>query len=146
MEPNHTIAIAARVMLCVKTEELYPEEFKREVTFITVRNEVAKVMFFQVYVCPQGRSASVHAGIPTPPREQTPLWNQAPPPGADTPLGPGTPLEQTPQEQTPSGNRPPRETATVADGTHLTIIIIISVLFFLVTVFMSLIYVSFLML
>ena len=37
----------------------------------TVRNEVAKVMFLQVCVCPWGRgSASVHVGIPS--REQTP--------------------------------------------------------------------------
>ena len=56
-----------------------------------------------------GSSASVQAGIP-------------PPPGADTPLGPGTPWEQTPpwvdtsppgpgtpQEQTPLGADTPRE-------------------------------------
>ena len=36
--------------------------------FITVHNEVAKVMFLQACVCPHrgGGSASVHAGIPTP--------------------------------------------------------------------------------
>ena len=57
--------------------------------FITVRNEVAKVMFLQACVCPRGVSASVHAGIPPPRR-------------ADTPLGADTPPEQTPlQEQTP---------------------------------------------
>ena len=41
-------AIAARVMLCVKTE-LYPEEFKREVTFITALNEVGARLCF--YTC-----------------------------------------------------------------------------------------------
>ena len=30
----------------------------------TVHNEVAKVMFLHLSVCPQGGSASVHAGIP----------------------------------------------------------------------------------
>ena len=64
--------------------------------FITVRNEVAKVMLLQVCVCPQwGGSASVHAGIPTPR-----------PPGADTPSGPDTPPDQAPPE---SRHPPPRE-------------------------------------
>ena len=50
--------------------------------FITVLNEVAKVMFLQVYACPHGGggvSASVHARIPPP--EHTPTLR------ADTPLG-----------------------------------------------------------
>ena len=67
---------------------------------ITVRNEVAKVMFLQVSVCPQGGlgvSASVHAGIPPP--EQTPPWSRHPPEP--------TPQEQTPQEQTPPSRHPP---------------------------------------
>ena len=43
------------------------------VVIITVRNEVAKVMFLQVCVCPHGVvSASVLAGIP-------PHWEQTPP-------------------------------------------------------------------
>ena len=76
--------------------------------------------------CPQGVSASVHAGIP-------PSWeeagtappDQAPPgagtlPGADSP-GQGTPRKQTPYTRHPleAGTTPP-ETATVADGTHPT--------------------------
>ena len=48
----------------------------------TVRNEVAKVMFLHMCVCPQGASASVHAGIPPP--GARPHWEQAPL-GADTP-------------------------------------------------------------
>ena len=72
----------------------------------TVRNEVAKVMFLQASVCPQGEgvSVSVHAGIPHPP-------------GADIPQEQTPLLEQThPPEQTP----PPGESATAADGTHPT--------------------------
>ena len=63
----------------------------------TGRNEiVAKVMFLQVSICPQGGrvSASVHAGMPDPPGPGTPLrpgrppnqappWDQADPPGPD---------------------------------------------------------------
>ena len=46
------------------------------VTIITIRNEVAKVMFLHLSVILfMGRSTSVHAGI-------------QPPLGADTPLGP----------------------------------------------------------
>ena len=57
----------------------------------TGRNEVvAKVMFSQECVCPQGGrvSASVHAGMPTPP-------------GADNPPGPGRPPQtrQNPPDQ-----------------------------------------------
>ena len=54
----------------------------------------AKVMFLQACVCPRGGgvSASVHAGIPTPP----PWADAPPPPGADPPQsrhppGPGSP-------------------------------------------------------
>ena len=81
----------------------------------TVRNEVAKVMFLQASVCPQGGrgvgvSASVDAGIPHPLGADTP-------PRADTPQGADTPQEQTPPradtppEQTPSQEQtpPPRE-------------------------------------
>ena len=57
---------------------------------ITVRNEVAKVMFLQACVCPHGGvSASLHAGI-LHPLEQTPPWEQTPP-------------DRHPQEQTPPG-------------------------------------------
>ena len=56
---------------------------------ITVRNEVAKVMFLQACVCPHGGggSASVHTGMPPGsrhPQEQTPPGSRHPP-GADTP-------------------------------------------------------------
>ena len=70
---------------------------------ITGRNEVvAKVMFLQMSVCPQGGrvSASVHAGMPTPqppsgqacppgPGRHPPGTRQTPQDQADTPLGPG---------------------------------------------------------
>ena len=69
--------------------------------------------------CPQGGSASVHAGI-LPPRhpEQTPGSrhppNQAPP-------RPGNPPEQTPPEQTPPWDQaPPRRYGQRAGGTHPT--------------------------
>ena len=50
--------------------------------------------------CSQGGSASVHAGIPPPPRQQTPQSRYPPPPEQ-------TPQEQTPPEQTPPGSRHP---------------------------------------
>ena len=58
---------------------------------VTVRNEVAKVMFLHLSVCPRGGgSASVHAGIPTLP---LPLGadphGSRHPPGADTPPADG---------------------------------------------------------
>ena len=80
--------------------------------------------------CPQGGSASVHAGIPPP--EQKPPREQTPPPGADTPWEQTPPQEQTPPHRPgisldpgadppradiPPGVDPP-EMATVADGTH----------------------------
>ena len=49
--------------------------------FITVRNEVAKVMFLHLSVCPRGGggSASVHAGIPhSPPRSRHPPGGRHP--------------------------------------------------------------------
>ena len=63
--------------------EVYPRATLRTITvnfgIFTVCNEVAKVMFLQACVCPHGGgvSASVHAGTPHPPQEQTP--------GVDTP-------------------------------------------------------------
>ena len=71
----------------------------------TGRNEVvAKVIFFTP-VCHsvhrEGVSASVHAGIPHPPRADTP-WSRHPPP-EQTPPGKQTPPEQIPppRKQTP---------------------------------------------
>ena len=82
---------------------------------ITIRNEVAKVMFLHLSVCPQGRgSASVHGGIPPPlgpvpagaaPRDQIPLEQV---PLRPDPLGAGTPFDQTlPSEQAPPRTPPP---------------------------------------
>ena len=75
-------------------------------SLITGRNEVvAKVMFLQVCVCPQGGrvSASVHAGMPSPPGPgRSPLDGEPPP-------GPGRPPQMEPprMENSPVGWRPP---------------------------------------
>ena len=77
----------------------------------------AKVMFLHLSVILSmgGGSASVHAGIPPPP------WEQTPPLGVANPhYGPGTPWEQTPPGPGTRRADPPRQTATVADGTHPT--------------------------
>ena len=81
--------------------------------FLPSATKLCEVIFLHLSVCPQGGSASVHAGIP-PPRQQV-----TPPPGAGTPLPP----EQTPWEQAPPPpSRHPRprdqQTATVAVATH----------------------------
>ena len=88
------------------------------VVFITVRNEVAKVMFLQVSVCPRGGG---RGGLP-----QRMLGY--PTPGAGTPpLGPDPPgSRHPPRSRHPPGTRPPRSrhppwpTATVADSMHPT--------------------------
>ena len=65
----------------------------------TVRNEVAKVMFLHLSVCPWGgRSASVQGYYPPPPE-------QAPP---------------SARKKTPRDQAPPQQTATDADCTHPT--------------------------
>ena len=93
---------------------------------VTVRNEVAKVMFLQASVCPQGGwvgvSVSVHGGIHPrgrhPPEQMPPATDtppeQTPPPGSrHHPPGVDTPPEQThPPEQTPP---PPGADAPGAD-------------------------------
>ena len=65
--------------------------------FITGRNEVvAKVLFLQVSVCPQGGrvSASVHVGMPNPPGPgRTPPGNRQKP-TPRTPPGAGRPLRE----------------------------------------------------
>ena len=62
---------------------------------------VGCILSTAVAVSPR-ESASVHAGIPTPP--------QADPLGADTPLGPGTPLgADTPRADTPLAPGTPLE-------------------------------------
>ena len=88
---------------------------------MTVRNEVAKVMFLQAFVCPHsaGVSASVHDGIPHPRSRHTP-WNRHPlgsrhpcpprsrhPHGADSPLGADIPPKQTHPQSRPPGSRHP---------------------------------------
>ena len=113
---------------------------------ITIHNEVAKVMFLQASVCPQGgRGVCLSAcWDTTPPREQTPPPRaETPPeqtnPPEQTPPGTDTPPEQTPPEadklppqirhpsgsrlpleQTPPWSRQPPDTATAADGMHPT--------------------------
>ena len=65
---------------------------------LTVRNEVAKVMFLQASVCPQGGWGCL-PGADTPGSRHPPTpWEQTPPPGADTP-----------QSRPPSGSRHPPE-------------------------------------
>ena len=65
---------------------------------IIVRNEVAKVMFLQASVCPQGgvpdQEHPQGADIPPPPSSRHPL-------GLDTPPRPGTPpgADTTPPDQ-----------------------------------------------
>ena len=80
-------------------------------SFITGRNEVvAKVMFLQVCVCPQGGrvSASVHAGMPDPPRP-----GRHPPGTSQAPPGPGRPPPR------PSRHPPPRDQADpLGPGRH----------------------------
>ena len=81
----------------------------------TVRNEVAKVMFLQASVCPQGGGCLPQCMVGyTPPRSRHPTprsrhsWEQTPP------------WSRHPPEQTlPEADTPP-ETATAADGTHPT--------------------------
>ena len=99
---------------------LYSAPLDSGVFIFTVRNEVAKDMFLQAFVCPQGGGGGVCLSacwdtIPqgqTPP-EQTPLGSRHPPPRADTPRA-DTPREQTPPpgadtplEHPPPQSRPP---------------------------------------
>ena len=111
-----------------------------ECILVTGRNEVvAKVMFLQVCVCPRGGrvSASVHAGMPDPPRtgrhpprtRQTSPWDQAdtpPRPGRLSPPGPGRHPPgpgrhpRPPQDQAgPPGKQTPAYGLRAA-GTHPT--------------------------
>ena len=91
--------------------------------FITVRNEVAKVMFLHLSVilftgglpqCMLGYHP-LPKQAPPPPRAGTP-WEKAPP-RAGTPTGTGTPTGS----RHPLGTgTPSQQMATVADGTHPT--------------------------
>ena len=70
--------------------------------FITIRNEVAKVMFLQASVCPWGGGGVCLSACSdtTPPRADTPERQTPPqkqtPPGSRHPPGKQTPPEQTP--------------------------------------------------
>ena len=84
-------------------------------TIITVRNEVAKVMFLQACVCPRG-GGSTWPG--TPPGPGTPPWDQVHPPRTRyTPLGPGTP-PQTRCTYPPDQVHPPGTRYTSWDQVH----------------------------
>ena len=89
---------------------------------ITVRNEVAKVMFSQACVCPQGEGCLVPGGG---------AWSRrgVSGPGGVPALGRGVPAPagSAPAGSAPGGGipacteaDPPAETATAADGTHPT--------------------------
>ena len=56
-------------------------------TLFTVRNEVAKVMFLHLCVCPQGGSASVHTGYPPPPKQVPSPESRYPPEQVPPPPG-----------------------------------------------------------
>ena len=88
---------------------------------ITVRNEVAKIMFLHVSVCPHGGSTprdQVHpppwAQVHPPPGTRYPAKDQVHPQSRYTPPEPGTPpgTRYTPQDQIhPSGpGTPPHRT------------------------------------
>ena len=75
-----------------------------DLTLITVRNEVAKVIFSQACVCPQGGVLpQCMMGCQSPRPDTPPLGPD--PLGPDTPLGSDTPQEQTPP---PPRSRPHR--------------------------------------
>ena len=94
-----------------------PEKFISTIehtVIITGRNEVvAKVMFLQVCVCPQGGrvSASVHAGMPYPPRWRTPPRDGEPPrwrtPPMENPPNGEPPGWRTPRMENPPDGEPP---------------------------------------
>ena len=91
---------------------LLAEDLFQRYCLITVRNEVAKVMFLQACVCPhegRGVSVSVYAGIPPPPLgTDTPLWSRHPPeqtpPSRADPPGSRHPPEQTPPSPARDGH------------------------------------------
>ena len=108
-----------------------------ECFLVTVRNDIAKVMFLHLSVCPQGGVPGagtpwdqVHPARPGtpqdqvyPPRTRYTLWDKVPPQTRYPPRDQVHP-HPTPPDQVhplPLGQVHPRqETATVADGTHPT--------------------------
>ena len=89
---------------------------------VTVRNEVAKVMFLQACVCPHGGCLpQCMLGYHTPPSGADPPEQTPPSPWEQTPPTPGADTHPPWSRQPPLGaDNPPRETATAADGTHPT--------------------------
>ena len=79
--------------------------------FLPSAMKLRRLCFYTCLSVHRGRgSASVHTGMPPPPR------------GAGTLPGAGTPLDQAPPQSRhpPLGPSTPQQTATVADGTHPT--------------------------
>ena len=86
---------------------LVPSNVNRSQSIFTVRNEVAKVMFLQACVCPQGEGEYLTRYTPpgpdAPPGPGTPPRTRYTPPEPGTPPGPGTP---PPGPRTPPEIRP----------------------------------------
>ena len=104
-----TISLRRRFRIRTSSVWMNPWKF-----IVTGRNEVvAKVMFLQVCVCPQGGrvSASVHAGMPYPPDGEPPLKENPPmenPPDGEPPWMENPPgVENPPRWRTPPGWRTP---------------------------------------
>ena len=89
--------------------------------FITVCNEVAKVMFSQACVCPQGGSASVHAGKEAPPQQGclSASWEGSTLPPGRMPqciLGRKHPPQEGCLSACWEGSTPPKKDASVHPG------------------------------
>ena len=99
---------------------LATKHFYGVISIFTVRNEVAKVMFFTGVCLSTGGVCLSACWDTTPYQEQTPPQSRHPqeqtPPRSRHPPGTDTPRSRHPPEQTP----PPRDTVTAADGTHPT--------------------------
>ena len=95
------------------------EKEASQILIITVHNEVVKVMFLQVCVCPQGGIPhQVHPPGPgTPPRTRNTPPDQVHPPTQYSPWDQVHP----PEPGTPPGTRyTPQDMATAADSMHPT--------------------------
>ena len=110
---------------------MYGGKFECCSLIITGRNEVvAKVMFLQACVCPQGGvSASVHAGIPPqtrcpPPHPPDQTQHHHPPGTRQTPPGPGRPPRDQAEPPPPTppldlGRPPPGPDTLPSPGSRL---------------------------
>ena len=104
---SYSLAAEGLVIYCDTNR--YPSSLAYDFCLLPAVTKLAKVMFLQVYVCPQG----VHrVGLPQcmlgyqPPRKEAPPGRRHPPEG-------GSPQEQTPQEGgTPLGRRHPTKEQT----------------------------------